>query len=174
MYTKEKLKEKIAELKRNRWVQAAIDNRELIAAVSLMVAGTIIVVKSFPKNGEMVKLSKHVVPTYVDQAAAAPQSFYSYMGSPLQFILRDDIAEGFNRASDEFHNAQLRHREKYGVDWSPSVPLLMRWNRKDKENYDAVGSIIKLLVNINGGGLDVPDWMLATDHLEKIEHPVIS
>lgn len=97
-----------------------------------------------------------------------PQSVYSYLGSPLHLVLEDKIAEGFNRFHDAFTQAQIDHKERTGQKWSPDEPLLITTNYEDNRAYDQVGRVINLLVEINGGGLDIPEEQCTSDHLEKL------
>lgn len=165
----EKLKQKIEEIKRNKWVQAALDNKELVTAVTLMVVGTVIVSKSLKTDKEVVKFEKERA-----TSDPSPQSIYSFMGSPLQLVLQDKIAEGYNRVTDAFIDAQLRHKEKYGRRWTPSEPLLMDTNKEDQSSYDKVGKVIRLLAEINGGAIAITEDQMVSDHLEKIDHPQIN
>lgn len=98
------------------------------------------------------------------------QSYYSYYGSRLHLILEDEIADGFNRFLKSFYQAQSRHNEVHGQRWDPdNEALSIRTNDKDKAAYDAVGEVIKLLVKINGGGLDIPEEELTSDYLVKLD-----
>lgn len=96
------------------------------------------------------------------------QSFYSYMGSPLHLILEDEIAEGYNRFHDAFIEAQLYHKQRTGQKWTKDEPLWMNYREEDKVAFDNVGRVINLLVEINGGGLDIPDEQCTSDGLVKL------
>lgn len=91
------------------------------------------------------------------------QSFYSYYGSPLHLIFEDEIAEAANRRAAEFIAAQVRHKEIHGVHWNPEEPLMMRKDDEAQQAYDQVGRIINLLVEVNGGGLEIWEEMMTSD-----------
>jgi len=97
------------------------------------------------------------------------QSYYSYMGSPLHLILEDELAEAFNRRLKQFFDAQIQHLETHGRKWDPETePLLMAKDDEAQEAYDKVGRVINLLVEINGGGLHIPEEQLPDDYLVKL------
>lgn len=98
------------------------------------------------------------------------QSVYSYYGSRLHLYLEDEIAEGYNRFMDSWYKAQQLHRELHEREWDPKTePLLIDYESKDKKAYDDVGRIINLLVEINGGGLEIPEEETTEDYLVKVE-----
>lgn len=96
------------------------------------------------------------------------QSYYSFYGSRLHLILEDEIAEAYNRVAAEFIEAQVRHEQIRGVKWNPDEPLLMKTNDKDQEAYKKVGDVIRLLCEINGSGLDIPEEECTHDGLVKL------
>jgi len=96
------------------------------------------------------------------------QSYYSFYGSPLHLILEDEIADGYNRAAKAFYEAQEAHLERTGTRWDHSEPLLMHTTDKDQAAFDAVGSIINVLAEVNGGGLDIPEEEITEDYLIKL------
>ncbi len=98
----------------------------------------------------------------------AMQHTYSYCGSPLHLVLEDDIAEGYNRITDAFIAGQIRFKEIFGRPWTPTDSLPMECSEKDMEGYDAVGRIINLLAEINGGGIDIPEEQCTSDHLIRV------
>ena len=96
------------------------------------------------------------------------QSTYSFLGSPLHLILEDDIADGYNRSTQAFMDAQVAHRELTGNQWNPSDTLWMITNDEDQAAYAAVGSIINLLIKVNGGALDIQEESCTSDFLVKL------
>ena len=96
------------------------------------------------------------------------QNYYSYLGSPLHLLREDDIAEGYNRFTDAFIAGQILFEKENGRKWSPSEPIWMNLQPGDQEGYDKVGRIINLLVEINGGGLNIPEEDCTEDHLIKL------
>lgn len=96
------------------------------------------------------------------------QHTYSYLGSPLHLVLEDKIAEGYNRITDAFLNAQKLFREQHGVQWTPDLPLEMEFEQEDMDAYNQIGRIINLLVEINGGGIEITEEMCTSDHLVRV------
>ena len=96
------------------------------------------------------------------------QHTYSYLGSPLHLVLEDKIAEGYNRITDAFLTAQKLFKEQYGVNWTPDLPIELEFEKEDMVAYDNVGRIINLLVEINGGGIDIPEEQCTSDHLIRV------
>lgn len=96
------------------------------------------------------------------------QSYYSFYGSPLHLILEDDLADGYNRAAKAFMDAQVAHKERTGTQWNPDEPLWILTNDEDQAAFAAVGRIITLLVEVNGGGLEIPEEVCTSDFLVKL------
>ena len=96
------------------------------------------------------------------------QSYYSFYGSPLHLILEDEIADGYNRAAKAFYDAQKAHLERTGTRWDPSEPLWIETTDEDQAAYAAVGKIINLLIEVNGGGLQIPEEEMTDDYLVKL------
>jgi hypothetical protein len=96
------------------------------------------------------------------------QHTYSYHGSSLHLVLEDKIAEGYNRITDAFLAAQKLFKEEYGVNWTPDIPLEMVFEQEDMDSYNKVGRIINLLVEINGGGIDITEEQMTSDHLVRV------
>lgn len=97
-----------------------------------------------------------------------PQSVYSFLGSPLHLVLEDEIAERYNRFVDSFLEAQVEHEKRHGRKWDPNEPLRMKVQKGDNEAYSKVGRIINLLVEVNGGGLEISEEQVTSDFLEKV------
>lgn len=96
------------------------------------------------------------------------QHFYSFCGSPLHLVLEDEIAEGYNRFIDAFQAGQKKFKEDNGYDWTPDKPFWMDYRPEDKVAYDKVGRVINLLVEINGGGLDITEEQCTSDHMIRV------
>jgi hypothetical protein len=97
------------------------------------------------------------------------QSAYSWCGSRLHLVLEDEVADAYNRFQDAFFEAQKKHRETHGAQWDPvNEPLLIDYEDRDKEIWDKIGSIINLLVEVNGGGLNIPEEEMTSDYLVKL------
>lgn len=98
------------------------------------------------------------------------QSIYSFYGSRLHLILEDKLAEAYNRRIEQWYEAQEHHLKVTGKKWDPKdLPLLlMRKDDEAQDAYDKVGSVIRLLVEINGGGLDLPEEECTSDYLVKL------
>lgn len=96
------------------------------------------------------------------------QHIYSFCGSPLHLILEDEIAEGYNRFVDAFLAGQKQFKEENGFDWTPDKRLWMEFKPEDQKAYDQIGRVINLLVEINGGGLNITDEQCVSDHLERV------
>lgn len=96
------------------------------------------------------------------------QHTYSYFGSQLHLVLEDEIAEGFNRFHDAFMAAQIRFKEENGRPWTADDALMMEFRPEDKEAFDKVGRVIDLLVEINGGGIEISEEQCTSDHLIRV------
>ena len=96
------------------------------------------------------------------------QHVYSYLGSSLHLVLEDEIAEGFNRTHDAFMEAQFEYMERTHIQWTPDQPLKMRVTQEDMDSYHKVGRVINLLVEINSGGLNIPEEQCTSDHLIRV------
>lgn len=96
------------------------------------------------------------------------QYTYSFLGSPLHLVLKDEIAEGYNRFVDSFLAAQELFAEEYGVKWTPELPIEPKIRRGDVDAYNNVGRVINLLVEINGGALDISEEQCTSPYLIRI------
>lgn len=96
------------------------------------------------------------------------QSVYSWMGSPLHLVLEDDLALAYNEAQDAWFKAQTDHETRTGSPWEPTEPLEIEWTNRQRTAWNSIASVINLLVEINGGGLDIPEEQITSDHLEKL------
>lgn len=96
------------------------------------------------------------------------QSVYSMCGSRLHLILKDEVADGYNRFAVAFEIAQLEHMAKYGTPWDPEQPLWSDVNEKDLADYNAVGALMNQLIEINGGSLDIPEEEMTSSLLIKL------
>ena len=97
------------------------------------------------------------------------QSYYSMFGSPLQLLLEDDIANGYNRALKAFFDAQKNHKELHGVPWTPDQPIWVQTNDEDQAAHDAIARLMNLLIEINGGALELPEEQMTDDYLVKLD-----
>lgn len=95
------------------------------------------------------------------------QNYYSFLGSPLVLILEDEIAEGYNRFVDAFIAGQIEFAKANGRKWSPEDSIFMDIQDGDQDAYDKVGRVINLLVEINGGALNITMEDCTEDHLIK-------
>jgi len=92
------------------------------------------------------------------------------MGSRIHLVLEDSVAAAYNRVQEAWFMAQEDHKKRTGRQWNPmKEPLAIKFNPEDKEAYDAIGNIINLLVELNGGSLDIPEHELTSDFLVKVE-----
>lgn len=97
------------------------------------------------------------------------QSAYSWCGSRIHLVLKDEVADAYNRFQKAFFDAQTKHRETHGTQWDPmNEPLLIDYEENDKEIWDKIGNIINLMVEVNGGGLDIPEEEMTDDYLVKL------
>jgi hypothetical protein len=97
------------------------------------------------------------------------QSAYSWYGSRIHLVLEDEVADAYNRFLKAWYDAQVKHKEVHGKQWDPvDEPLLINYNDRDKEVYDALGNIINKLVELNGGGLEIPEEEMTSDYLVKL------
>ena len=97
------------------------------------------------------------------------QSAYSWCGTRLHLILKDDIAAAYNRAQDAFQAAQRNHVAIHGTKWDPlNEPILMDWTKEEMKAWEDVAKIVNLISEVNGGGIDIPEEEMTTDHLIKL------
>jgi hypothetical protein len=97
------------------------------------------------------------------------QSAYSWMGSRLHLVLEDEVANAYNRAQEAWYAAQTNHKKLHGREWNPvSEPLLIDWTDEQRKAWDDIGSIINLLIEVNGGGLAITEEEITSDFLEKL------
>lgn len=96
------------------------------------------------------------------------QHTYSLWGSPLHLVLEEEVAGGYNKVADEFSEGQRRFKEKYGVNWTPDDRLEMNVTQEDLKHYHALVDLINQLIEINGGGLDIPEEVCIHNGLVKL------
>jgi hypothetical protein len=90
------------------------------------------------------------------------------MGSRLHLVLEDDVAAAFNRMQDAWFDAQKKHKEKTGTQWDPTEPLLIDCADEDTKVWNKIGSLINLLIEINGGKLEITEEEMTSDYLVKL------
>jgi hypothetical protein len=96
------------------------------------------------------------------------QSVYSWMGTPIQLLLEEEVAEGYNRFLNAFFEAQREHKVRTGSDWTGVEPLYIECEEKDQEIYNAVGEIINQLIKLNGGSLNISEEQCTSDFFVKV------
>ena len=96
------------------------------------------------------------------------QSTYSVYGTRLHLILEDHIAETYNSAIQAFFDAQKNHLERTGSEWIFTEPLLINWTEEESTVYDKFAVIMNLLVELNGGSLDLKEEDCTSDFLVKL------
>lgn len=97
------------------------------------------------------------------------QSTYAVYGSPLHLILEDSLAEAWNRAQKAFFDAQVNHKVRYDREWDPvNESLLIKWTDEEQKAYDDIARLINLLIEINGGSLDLFLEQMTSDYLVKL------
>lgn len=97
------------------------------------------------------------------------QSTYSWMGSPLHLVFEDDIANAYNRAQDAFKEAQREYKARTGSEWTGHEPILMNWTPEEQSAWNNVAALVNLLIEINGGSLDIKEEDCTSDYLVKVE-----
>lgn len=101
------------------------------------------------------------------------QSYYAYYGSKLVLWLEDSVAESYNRAVDAFLEAQQHFLDRMGHQWNPNHPLEIDINNVDVQAFNNVAGIINALSVANGGGLDIPEEDITSDHLIKVDISIL-
>lgn len=97
------------------------------------------------------------------------QSVYAWMGTPLHLVLEDDVAVDYNRAQEAFLEAQKDHYHRTGRHWDPvNESLLIDWTPQEAKAWDDIAKLVNLLIEINGGALDIPEAWVTTDKLVKV------
>lgn len=83
------------------------------------------------------------------------QSTYAYLGSRLHLVLDDDLAHNYNNAMTRYINAQSNYEVIHGTPWDPTEPLGLSWTEDELHAWDKVARLINLLIEINGGTLEI-------------------
>lgn len=98
------------------------------------------------------------------------QNYYAWYGTRLHLILEDDIADAFNRATDKFAAAQKKFKDEYGIAWDPTQnhALDPQWTEDELGAWNSISRYINLLVEINGGALDISEEELTSEYLVKL------
>lgn len=96
------------------------------------------------------------------------QSYYSWCGTKLHFLLDDNLAAAYNRAYDKFEAAQQSHLETFGSPWNPRNYLLMNWSDEESHAWNKIARMINTLVEINGGTLGITEEECTSNHLIKL------
>lgn len=96
------------------------------------------------------------------------QYTYSLYGSPLHLILEEKVAEGYNRVHLGFIEAQKKFKEEYGIQWNPDLPFELNASAEDLKAYDDIANLLNLLIEINGGVLDISEEQCTTATLDRI------
>lgn len=98
------------------------------------------------------------------------QSTYSWMGSPLHLVLEDEFAEAYNQAMDAWFEAQENHKVRTGHEWDPvNEPILIDWTDDQRKAWDDFAKLMNLLIEINRGNLDIPEEVITSDYLVKVD-----
>lgn len=96
------------------------------------------------------------------------QSAYSWMGTRIHFVLKDEVADAYNRAQDAFVEAQKHYKETTGRDWTGMEALWMNWTIDEQTAWNRIAGIINDLVELNGGALDIPEEEMTSSYLVKL------
>lgn len=96
------------------------------------------------------------------------QSVYSWMGTDIHLVLEDDFANDYNRAQEAFFSAQIVHKTATGSVWNGRGPLQITWTKKEELAFDKVGKLINLLIDMNGGSLNITEEQCTSDFLVKL------
>ncbi len=96
------------------------------------------------------------------------QSVYSWMGTRIHLVLEDDLATAYNRAQVAFFEAQNRYQRVHGSTWTGKEPLDFYWQEGDGDAYNKIASVINLLIEVNGGTLDIQEEETTSDYLIKL------
>ena len=97
------------------------------------------------------------------------QSVYSWMGTRIHLVLEDDFAANFNRAQNAFFEAQHYHKAVYGTPWEPLEPLMIDWTTKEQSAWNKLAELINLLIEMNGGSLNIQESEITSDYLVKVD-----
>jgi hypothetical protein len=96
------------------------------------------------------------------------QHTYSLYGSPLHLILEEKVADGYNRVHLGFIEAQKKFKEDYGIQWTPELPIEINASPEDLKAYDDIAKLLNLLIEINGGSLDINEDQCITATLDRV------
>jgi hypothetical protein len=83
--------------------------------------------------------------------------------SPLKFELTDEFAEAYNRATDNFMEAQIEHKARTGKNWTPEEPIMLQ--DTTVEAFNRFGPILEQAQAAYGK--PVHEDELTDDHLIK-------
>jgi len=90
------------------------------------------------------------------------------MGTRLHLVIDDDVATAYNQAQDAFFEAQKHHKKTTGQDWTGREPLSIDWTPEQQRVWNAMADVINKLVELNGGGIDIPQEECTSDYLVKL------
>jgi hypothetical protein len=79
------------------------------------------------------------------------------MGSKMHLMLDDDLVRNYNRSQHAFAEAQREHKKTTGENWKPEEPLLIKWSQVEFEAQEKIAELINLIIQINGGVLDISE-----------------
>lgn len=96
------------------------------------------------------------------------QHTYSLYGSPLRLVLEEKVADGYNRVHLGFIEAQKKFKEEYGTPWNAELPIEIDASPEDLKAYDDIAKLLNLLIEINGGSLDLSEEQCPTVTLDRI------
>lgn len=96
------------------------------------------------------------------------QYTYSLYGSPLHLVLEEKVAEGYNRVHLGFIEAQKKFKQDYGIQWTPELPIEIDASPEDFKAYDDIAKLLNLLIEINGGSLDISEELCTTATLDRV------
>ncbi len=98
------------------------------------------------------------------------QSVWSAYGSPLHLVLEDSFAEAYNRSVEKFLEAQNLHKMEHGHQWDPlKESLKIYWTDEEQDAFGKYADLLNMMIDINGGGLDIDIEDCPSDYLVKVE-----
>lgn len=94
-------------------------------------------------------------------------SAYSWHGTRIHLVLKDDVADAYNKAQDAWYKAQTDHKDRTGTQWDPKDPLWIELSDAEKDAWNCIAHIINILAEVNSG-LDIPEEEITSDYLVKL------
>lgn len=96
------------------------------------------------------------------------QSYYSVYGTNITLLMDDTFAANYNRAQDAFVEAQKKHKERTGQNWTGRENLWIDWTDAEQKAFNEFADFMNSMIKMAGGSLDLKQEDMPSTHLEKL------